>query len=241
MAKRAPEDGALIKLSEVAKVYEPGMTDTFALDRVNLEIMQGEFVVVLGPSGSGKSTLLNLMAGIDKATSGSTIVKGIELNRLTQAQLSNFRKKNVGFVFQYFNLLPSLTARENIDLVANLLGRSRRTAILLKELGLENMEHRFPAQLSGGEQQRVAIARALVKDPAILLCDEPTGSLDYTNGRAVLELLQLINARRGMTTVLVTHNTVIGEMANRIIRLGSGKVLENAINSSPSSPRELRW
>lgn len=239
MAKASGEP--LIQLTDVTKIYGSGAGDVFALDKASLNIEQGEFVVVLGPSGSGKSTLLNLLGGIDIPNSGSVIVKGLELSSLKSSQLSNYRQKYVGFIFQNFNLLSSLTARENIDLVANLLGRSKRTHALLKELGLENMDSRFPTQLSGGEQQRVAIARALVKDPAILLCDEPTGSLDYSNGRSVLELLKLINSRKGTTIILVTHNTVIGSMADRVIRLGSGRILENVQNSSPCPARELRW
>lgn len=231
----------MIKLQEVAKVYGSGAGTVFALDRINLDFHQGEFVVILGPSGSGKSTLLNLVGGVDTCNSGSILVKGQEISALTKSQLTAYRRKLIGFIFQQFNLLPSLTARENVDLVANLTGRRKRTGALIKEMGLENLEDRFPGQLSGGEQQRVAIARALVKEPGILLCDEPTGSLDYENGRGVLELLRLINNRRGTTTLLATHNSVIAGMADRIIRLGSGKVLENALNSSPCDPRELRW
>ncbi len=241
MGRQRTDSGPLIRLQDVAKVYGTGVANVFALDRINLDIDQGEFVVVLGPSGSGKSTLLNLIGGIDTPSSGSIVVKGSELNGLSEQQRTSYRKKSVGYVFQYFNLLPSLTARENVDLVANLLGRSKRTAALFRELGLENLADRFPGQLSGGEQQRVAIARALVKDPAILLCDEPTGSLDFENGQSVLELLRLINNRKGTTTVLVTHNTVIGNMADRVVRLGSGRVSENTVNSAPCPPRELRW
>ncbi|HEX3014985.1 MAG TPA: ABC transporter ATP-binding protein [Desulfobacteria bacterium] len=233
--------GPLVKLEEVAKVYKNRAADTFALDRVSLEIEQGEFVVVLGPSGSGKSTLLNLVGGIDTASSGLITVKNVDLNRLTEQKLVSFRRKYLGYVFQYFNLLPSLTARENVDLVANLVGRRKRTPGLMKELGLDGLEDRFPSQLSGGEQQRVAIARALVKDPVLLLCDEPTGSLDFENGRAVLELLKAINSRRGTTTVVVTHNTVIGKIADRVIHLGSGKIIEDKRIVDPCLPRELRW
>ncbi|HZW83768.1 MAG TPA: ABC transporter ATP-binding protein, partial [Candidatus Deferrimicrobium sp.] len=177
----------------------------------------------------------------DSPSSGSITVKAVELGRLNDQKLTNYRKNYVGFIFQYFNLLPSLTARENVDLVANLLGRRKKTTALFKELGIENLETRFPSQLSGGEQQRIAVARALVKDPAVLLCDEPTGSLDYENGRGVLELLRLINQRKGTTTIVVTHNSVIGDIADRVIQLGSGKIAENVTNSSPCSPRELRW
>ncbi len=241
MGRQKTDGGPLIRLQDVAKVYGTGAANVFALDRINLDIAQGEFVVVLGPSGSGKSTLLNLIGGIDTPSSGSIVVKGNELNGLSEQQRTGYRKKNIGYIFQYFNLLPSLTARENVDLVASLLGRSKRTPALFRELGLENLAERFPGQLSGGEQQRVGIARALVKDPAILLCDEPTGSLDYENGQSVLELLRLINTRKGTTTILVTHNTVIGNMADRVIRLGSGRVAENSVNSSPCPPCELRW
>ncbi|HWJ03014.1 MAG TPA: ABC transporter ATP-binding protein [Verrucomicrobiae bacterium] len=241
MPRQTGDGGPMIKLQEVAKVYGSGAGTVFALDRINLDFHQGEFVVILGPSGSGKSTLLNLVGGVDTCNSGSILVKGQEISALTKSQLTAYRRKLIGFIFQQFNLLPSLTARENVDLVANLTGRRKRTGALIKEMGLENLEDRFPGQLSGGEQQRVAIARALVKEPGILLCDEPTGSLDYENGRGVLELLRLINNRRGTTTLLATHNSVIAGMADRIIRLGSGKVLENALNSSPCDPRELRW
>jgi putative ABC transport system ATP-binding protein len=241
MGKQGGDVGPLIRIQEVAKVYQSGGDHVYALDRVNLEINEGEFVVVLGPSGSGKSTLLNLIGGIDSPSSGSITVKAVELGRLNDQKLTNYRKNYVGFIFQYFNLLPSLTARENVDLVANLLGRRKKTAALFKELGIENLENRFPSQLSGGEQQRIAVARALVKDPAVLLCDEPTGSLDYENGRSVLELLRLINQRKGTTTIVVTHNSVIGDIADRVILLGSGKIAENVTNSNPCSPRELRW
>ncbi len=241
MGKAAGDGGPLIRIQEVAKVYQTGAANVYALDRVNLEINQGEFVAVLGPSGSGKSTLLNLIGGIDTPSGGNITVKGIELGQLNEQKLTAYRKRYVGFVFQYFNLLPSLTARENVDLVADLLGRRKKTAALFKELGLNELENRFPSQLSGGEQQRIAVARALVKDPAILLCDEPTGSLDFENGRSVLELLHMINQRKGTTTILVTHNTVIRDIADRVIVIGSGKIVENICNSNPCSPRELRW
>ena len=241
MVRQSEGNGTLIKLQDVAKVYSSGTNNIFALDRVNLSIEQGEFVVVLGPSGSGKSTLLNLIGGIDSASSGSILVKGQELNGQSQKQLTVYRKKFVGYIFQQFNLLPSLTVRENVDLVANLTGRRKRTPALLKELGLENLVERFPNQISGGEQQRVAIARALVKDPSVLLCDEPTGSLDFENGRGVLDLLKLINNKKSTTVILATHNTVIAGMADRVVRLGSGKVLQNDLNTNSVMPKELRW
>jgi putative ABC transport system ATP-binding protein len=232
-----------IELTEVWKTYGEGVGAVHALRDVDLEVPQGEFAVILGPSGSGKTTLLNLVGAIDEATEGIVTVDGADLGVLEDAERVAYRRSTVGFVFQFFNLIPTLTAIENVELVAELTGgdgaaRARRA---LDQVGLgERLDH-FPSQLSGGEQQRVAIARALAKEPPVLLCDEPTGELDFETGRLILSLLRRLNRERGLTVLLVTHNAAIGEIGDRVIRLRSGEVIEDRRVPSPAPAEELTW
>jgi len=237
---------AIIQLRDVTKIYRVGKVDVLALKNVNLDVPQGEFVVVLGPSGSGKTTLLNLIGGIDKPTSGSIIVNGVEVNKLSDEELTEFRRKNIGFVFQFFNLIPTLTAKENVMLTAELVGydkeeAERKALELLSLVGLRDFADRFPSELSGGQQQRIAIARALAKDPPVLLCDEPTGELDVESGKMVLSLLKRLNVEQGKTIVLVTHNTVIANIATMVVRLRNGQIAEVRKVEHPMSVDEIAW
>lgn len=232
-----------IKMAEVWKTFGEGHTAVDALRDVELVGPQGEFTVILGPSGSGKTTLLNLVGAIDEASRGRIDVNGSDLGSLDVDDKTKFRRESVGFVFQFFNLIPTLTALENVELVADLTfddGASRAAAVLA-EVGLGDRGHHFPSQLSGGEQQRVAIARALVKEPPILLCDEPTGELDFETGRMILALLQRISRENHQTVLLVTHNAAIGAIADRVLRLRSGEIVEDTRNGDPLPAMELTW
>lgn len=232
-----------ITLEDVWKTYGEGRTAVHALRSVNLHEEQGRFSVILGPSGSGKTTLLNLVGAIDEATQGRVEVDGVDLTKLDDDGRIRFRRSEVGFVFQFFNLIPTLTALENVELVADLTmsngaGKSKESLGLV---GLGDRMDHFPAQLSGGEQQRVAVARALVKDPPILLCDEPTGELDFETGRKIISLLRRLNRDNNQTVLLVTHNAAIGDVADRVVRLRSGTVVDDAQNENPLDPQELTW
>lgn len=227
--------------SQVTKTYTMGDVQIHALSGADLELFEGEFVVLLGASGSGKSTLLNILGGLDTATSGTILYRGKDMSGVSEKELTQFRRNHVGFVFQFYNLIPSLTARENVAIVTELAHDAMTPEEALKLVGLEHRLDHFPAQLSGGEQQRVAIARAIAKKPAILLCDEPTGALDSKTGIRVLEVLRHINQSLGTTTAVITHNEVIGEMANRVIRLSDGKVADVHHNSELKDPSELHW
>ncbi|MBI2264307.1 MAG: ABC transporter ATP-binding protein [Armatimonadetes bacterium] len=231
----------VILLRNVSKDYRTDSVLVRALHDVNLEIPRGEFAVILGPSGSGKTTLLNLLAGIDTPTSGGVTVDGESTQNLTPEALTDFRRRKVGVVFQFFNLIPTLTALENVELVGELCGRAEESAPLLREVGLEERLQHFPSELSGGEQQRVAIARALVKNPAVVLGDEPTGNLDFETGRKILGLLRQINREQNITVLLVTHNTAIAAMADRVIRLAGGTVSEVAENPAPLPVGAVKW
>jgi len=236
----------IVKLMNVSKTYKVGKTEVKALRNINLEIDEGEFVVILGPSGSGKTTLLNLIGGIDRPTSGDVIVNGVKLNNLSDEQLTEFRRKNIGFVFQFFNLIPTLTAKENVMLAAELSKRDgedleKIVDSLLSFVGLKDFANRFPSELSGGQQQRIAIARAIAKDPALLLCDEPTGELDVEAGKRVLSLLKSLNEEKGKTIILVTHNTVIADIATLVIRLKDGEISEVKRVDNPIGVDELSW
>jgi putative ABC transport system ATP-binding protein len=232
-----------IKLAEVWKTFGEGHTAVHALRDVDLDGPQGEFSVILGPSGSGKTTLLNLVGAIDEVSSGDINVAGVDLTDLDVDEQVKFRREMVGFVFQFFNLIPTLTAAENVELVADLTSNdgAARAAAVLVQVGLEDRMHHFPAQLSGGEQQRVAIARALVKQPPILLCDEPTGELDFETGRMILDLLRRVSRDLNQTVLLVTHNAAIGEMADRVLRLRSGEIVADLRNRDPVDARSLIW
>jgi putative ABC transport system ATP-binding protein len=227
--------------SGLTKVYQVGEIAVHALRGVSFDIGAGEFIVLLGPSGSGKSTLLNILGGLDVPTAGSVRWRDHDLSHATERELTRYRREHVGFVFQFYNLIPSLTARENVELVTDLVANPMTPADALAVVGLaERMDH-FPAQLSGGEQQRVAIARALAKRPECLLCDEPTGALDIETGRLVLEALARANRELGTTTIVITHNSSIAGMADRVLRLADGRIVSSDRNESRLSPAQLQW
>ena len=232
-----------IELAGVWKTFGEGHTAVDALKDVDLKGPQGEFAVILGPSGSGKTTLLNLVGAIDDATAGRIEVGGMDLAKLNVDEQVQYRRENVGFVFQFFNLIPTLTAAENVELVADLTADNgaARAEEILEKVGLGDRMHHFPAQLSGGEQQRVAIARALVKKPPILLCDEPTGELDFETGRMILGLLREISREQDQTVLLVTHNAAIGDMADRVLKLRSGEIVDDIPHTSPVDAGALTW
>jgi putative ABC transport system ATP-binding protein len=230
----------LARLEHVTKSYGSGELALRALDNVTLDVSAGEFVAILGPSGSGKTTLLNVLGGIDRPTSGSILVEGRDVARLSDSELTSYRRR-VGFVFQFFNLIPTLTALENVEMAADLVEQPRRPADVLDEVGLADRAGHFPAELSGGEQQRVAIARALVTDPPLVLCDEPTGNLDEETGKLVLSYMKGLGAQRQKTFLVVTHNSVIGRMADRVIRLRDGKISAVEVNESPVPVADLNW
>jgi len=232
-----------ISFADVSKTYGEGPTAVHALRQVSLDVPQGEFTVILGPSGSGKTTLLNLVGGIDEATAGTVIVNDANLGELNMDERVSFRRSQVGFVFQFFNLIPTLTAAENVQLVAELTqadGEAQAGSVL-EQVGLAERGDHFPSELSGGEQQRVAIARALSKKPPILLCDEPTGELDFETGRTILSLLRTLNQDQDQTVLLVTHNAAIAEMADRVLRMRSGEIAEDRVVEVPVKAEELIW
>jgi putative ABC transport system ATP-binding protein len=231
----------LFQIRELAKVYGMGEVEVHALRNVNLTLDEGQFVVLLGPSGSGKSTLLNIVGGLDVPTSGQVFYRDTELTRADEAALTAYRRQHVGFVFQFYNLIPSLTAVENVALVTEISDNPMTPDAALALVGLDPRSSHFPAQLSGGEQQRVAIARAIAKRPAVLLCDEPTGALDISTGVVVLEALAQVNAELGTTTVVITHNAAIALMADRVIRLADGRVTAVEDRTSKAAPRDLSW
>lgn len=230
-----------LRLAGVSRSYKMGQVEVKALRNVSLDIVPGEFLVILGPSGSGKTTMLNLIGGIDSPTSGKIVVDSIDITDLDEKGLTRYRRDHIGFVFQFFNLIPSLTARENVEFAAELVEHPRDVLDTLDVVGLKDRADHYPSELSGGEQQRVAIARAMVKDPPILLCDEPTGDLDFETGKHILSAMRQINRERHKTVLLVTHNTSIGGMADRVVRMRSGEIVEIKENPSPIAPQELRW
>ena len=225
----------------LTKVYEMGEVRVEALRGVDFDLAEGEFVVLLGPSGSGKSTLLNILGGLDVPTSGEVVYAGQNLTRANEATLTGYRRARIGFVFQFYNLIPSLTARENVALVTELVEHPMSPVDALTLVGLGQRLDHFPAQLSGGEQQRVAIARAIAKQPAVLLCDEPTGALDITTGTVVLEALERVNRELGTATVVITHNAGIADMADRVVRLADGRVVGIETHARKAAAKELRW
>jgi putative ABC transport system ATP-binding protein len=232
---------AVLCARSLTKIYSMGEIEVRALRGVDLDFYAGEFVVLLGPSGSGKSTLLNILGGLDVPTAGTVFYRDHDLTEAKEHELTTYRREHVGFVFQFYNLIPSLTARENVELVTDIAPNPMSAEDALALVGLaERMDH-FPAQLSGGEQQRVAIARSIVKRPDLLLCDEPTGALDYQTGVLVLEVLERVNRELGTTTVVITHNVAIANMADRVIRFADGRVASAQINTSKASPRQLSW
>ena len=233
----------LIKFKNVKKTYNIGEKSFNALDGVDFSINKGEFVVILGPSGAGKSTLLNLLGGMDKATSGEIIVGDKNIEGYSDKELTNYRAENIGFIFQFYNILPTLTVLENVELINDIVAKPKDAKKVLKEVGLEKHYNKFPNQLSGGEQQRVSIARAIAKDPLLLLCDEPTGALDSKTGVEVLKLLkkQCDENNGENTVVIVTHNSLIAEIADRVIKLKNGKVESNEVNQNPKNIEEVNW
>lgn len=231
----------VFRTEDVTKVYQTGEVKVFALSGVNLELYAGEMTVLLGPSGSGKSTLLNILGGLDHATSGRVWFRETELTDMPDRGLTRYRRDHVGFVFQFYNLVPSLTARENVQLVTDVSPNPMPAEEALTQVGLSDRMDHFPSEMSGGEQQRVAIARAIAKRPEILLCDEPTGALDSSTGVQVLEVLQDINERFGTTTVIITHNAEIQRMAHRVIQFQDGKISSVSTNAQRLDPAEIVW
>ena len=231
----------IIEFKNVNKEYKSGDHILKAMDDVNFTIDEGEFVVILGPSGAGKSTLLNLLGGLDTVTSGEIIVKGAHVEKFSDNQLTTYRAKNVGFIFQFYNLIPNLTARENVELMKDIVDVNINGLDVLDSVGLRGHANQFPAQLSGGEQQRVSIARAVAKQPTMLLCDEPTGALDSKTGVLILNLLQHMSNNRNTTVVIVTHNAILAEAADKVIRIKNGQIESIVINDNPKKVTDLEW
>ena len=230
-----------IELKNVKKEYVIGSVKIIAAHHVSFAIEKGELVVILGPSGAGKTTILNLLGGMDNATSGSIIVDGEDITKLKRKELIGYRRNSIGFVFQFYNLVQNLTALENVELAVQICKNPLDPTKVLEQVGLKDRINNFPAQLSGGEQQRVAIARAIAKNPKLLLCDEPTGALDSKTGIKILELLQKSCKEMGMTTIIITHNAIISEIADKVIRLKNGTIEDIKINKKPKEVKELDW
>ncbi len=232
---------SFIELKNVSKIYKMGEVEIKALDDISFSVDRGEFVVVLGASGAGKTTILNILGGMDKVTSGSIIVDGNDISKATDRELTDYRRFDIGFVFQFYNLMQNLTAKENVDLAVQVCKDPLESRYVLKMVGLEDRMNNFPSQLSGGEQQRVAIARAVAKNPKLLLCDEPTGALDYETGKQVLKVLQDMCYKENMTVMMITHNSAIADMGQKIIRVKSGKVESVIINENPKDAEEIEY
>ncbi|MBQ3029994.1 MAG: ABC transporter ATP-binding protein [Agathobacter sp.] len=232
---------AYIEFNNISKEYVTGENVIKALDEASFVVEKGELAVVLGSSGAGKTTALNILGGMDTATSGKIVVDGNDVTNYNNQQLVGYRRTDIGFVFQFYNLVPNLTALENVELAVQVCKDALDAADTLKKVGLGERMDNFPAQLSGGEQQRVSIARALAKNPKLLLCDEPTGALDYNTGKQILQLLQDTCRKEGITVVLITHNSAIAPMADRLIRFKSGKVIEMTVNENPTSIADIEW
>jgi putative ABC transport system ATP-binding protein len=236
-----PTEGLTFRGSELRKIYQTGETEVHALRGVDLAISDGELVVFLGPSGSGKSTLLNIIGGLDRPTSGTLYYRETELTGLSERQLTRFRRANIGFIFQFYNLIPSLTAEENVRLVTDIAEQPMAPADALALVGLAERRNHYPAQLSGGEQQRVAVARAIAKQPGVLLCDEPTGALDSATGVRVLETLVRANRELGTTLLIITHNAGIAAMADRVLHFLDGRIAREEVNAEPIGPEKIQW
>ena len=232
---------SFVEFKDVEKIYHMGEVDISALKGASFEIEEGEFTVIVGASGAGKTTILNILGGMDRASSGHVMLDGEDISKYSARKLTTYRRHDIGFVFQFYNLVPNLTALENVELASQVCenaGSPRRT---LSSVGLKDRMNNFPAQLSGGEQQRVSIARALAKRPKLLLCDEPTGALDYVTGKQILKLLQDMCRREGITVLIITHNSAIAPMADRVIRFRSGEVISEELNESPTPVEEIEW
>ena len=232
---------SLVEFKDVYKIYKMGEVTINAVEGVSFNIEQGEFCVVVGASGAGKTTVLNILGGMDTCTKGSIIVGGRDISKLKDKQLIEYRRFDIGFVFQFYNLVPNLTAKENVELATQISKNPMGSTEALESVGLSQRSANFPAQLSGGEQQRVSIARALAKRPKLLLCDEPTGALDYNTGRQILKLLQETCRKENMTVVLITHNSAITPMADHIIKMRSGRVIMDVYNDEPKNVEEIEW
>ena len=232
---------AFIEFCDVGKTYRTGEVEINALHDVNFEIEKGELVVIVGPSGAGKTTLLNILGGMDTLSTGTVMLDGEEISHFSRKQLTEYRRHDVGFVFQFYNLIGNLTALENVQLANQICKDPLDAAQILQDVGLGARMKNFPSQLSGGEQQRVAIARALAKNPKLLLCDEPTGALDYQTGKAILQLLQDTGRRTGMTVIIITHNGALTAMADRVIKVRSGTISSVSINETPQNIAEIEW
>lgn len=230
-----------IEFKKVVKEYKMGEVTIKALNNTNFSIEKGELVAIVGPSGAGKTTTLNILGGMDKATSGEILVDGKEINKLKNKELIKYRREDIGFVFQFYNLVQNLTAKENVELATEICKDPLDPVKVMKKVGLQNRMNNFPSQLSGGEQQRVAIARAIAKNPKLLLCDEPTGALDYKTGKQILKLLQDTCRKEKMTVVIITHNTAISPMADKVIHFKNGTASDIQINESPKSIEEIEW
>lgn len=230
-----------VKLENVRKIYQMGEVEIRAVDGIDFEIGKGEFVVIVGPSGAGKTTVLNILGGMDTATNGKVLVDGNDVAQYTNRQLIGYRREDIGFVFQFYNLVPNLTALENVELALQICKEPLDAKTVLEEVGLGERLNNFPAQLSGGEQQRVSIARALAKNPKLLLCDEPTGALDYNTGKAILKLLQDTCRNKGMTVIVITHNSALAPMADRVIHIKNGRVESMEMNAHPVPVETIEW
>ena len=230
-----------VKLENITKIYQMGEVEIRAVDGIDFSIQKGEFVVIVGPSGAGKTTVLNILGGMDTASGGRITVDGQDITKYSERQLTGYRRDDIGFVFQFYNLIPNLTALENVEMALQICRNPLDARAVLKEVGLEERMDNFPAQLSGGEQQRVSIARALAKNPKLLLCDEPTGALDYNTGKAILKLLQEMCREKGMTVIVITHNSALAPMADRLIKIKNGKVSSMKVNENPISIDEIEW
>jgi putative ABC transport system ATP-binding protein len=241
MPTSAATTATVFSAREITKVYHMGEVEVHALRGVSLELRESEFLVLLGPSGSGKSTLLNILGGLDVPTSGTVIYRGQNLTTAGERALTMYRRKHVGFVFQFYNLIPSLTARENVALVTDIVDDPMKPEDALRLVNLQERLDHFPSQLSGGEQQRVAIARAVAKRPDVLLCDEPTGALDIATGILVLEAIQQVNETLGTTTAVITHNAAVAGMADRVVSLSDGRIVSDVRNERKLRPRDLSW
>ncbi|MGY3778627.1 ABC transporter ATP-binding protein [Isobaculum melis] len=232
---------SFIQMKDVYKRYKMGETTIVANDGIDFQVNKGEFVVIVGPSGAGKSTVLNILGGMDTADEGQVLVDHVDIAQFTKKELTGYRRNDVGFVFQFYNLVPNLTAKENVELASQISPRALDAVEVLKDVGLGERLGNFPAQLSGGEQQRVAIARALAKQPKLLLCDEPTGALDYNTGKQVLKLLQDTCRETGTTVIVITHNSAIAPMADRVIEINNAKVRKMSENPNPVSVESIEW
>lgn len=230
-----------VEMRDVRKIYRMGEVEIAAADGIDFQIKKGEFAVVVGPSGAGKTTVLNILGGMDTATSGEVWIDGKNIVKYSPRQLTSYRRDDIGFVFQFYNLIPNLTALENVELALQICKDPLDAEMVLREVGLADRMKNFPAQLSGGEQQRVSIARALAKNPKLLLCDEPTGALDYNTGKAILKLLQDMCRQKGMTVIVITHNSALTPMADRVIHIKNGTVSAMEMNEYPTPVEEIEW